>query len=107
MSKQELARSRNWMKARIMGFNINTHIAPFTDFEKTRINQIRLLLNDMLEHWDDGNIELGFKNSPKRRCVICSIRRKLQNKVCRECEKAIIESDGDVLTDEQKKRVGL
>lgn len=35
------------------------------------------------------------------------MKRKLKDGICKQCEQAVIESNGDVLDDYQKKLIGL
>ena len=102
MTKQELAQRRNWLKARLLGFNLAAYKQVLTDYENTRMGQIRTLINEVLKNWDDSSKELGLTPRKSKRCRICSMKRILVDGICRECDKAIIESGGDVLSDEQK-----
>lgn len=92
MNKQELARKRNWLKARLLGFNLAAYRDVLTDYENTRTNQIRTLINDILKNWDDNSKELGLIPGKSKRCSVCNMKRILVNNVCRECEDIIMKN---------------
>lgn len=59
MTKQELARGRNWQKARLTGQVLNN--SYFTPDEKDIIKQINNLKQKLLSTWDDNSKKLGLK----------------------------------------------
>jgi len=64
----ERARIRNWTKARITGFHIDTSV--MTENEKRITGRIYELLQDLKVHWDVNSEELGFNVKPYQ-CSIC------------------------------------
>lgn len=89
MNKQELARRRNWLKMRILGFNIRSYRDVLTDIEKERLKQWSLILQNLLIHWDDNTKELGLKTNGRTRCDLCLKRRLCEYNICRECMQRI------------------
>jgi len=69
------ARIRNWTKARITSFYLDTTV--MTENEKGITNRIYELLQDLKIHWDANSAELGFKVKPYQ-CSFC--RRKSTGK---------------------------
>lgn len=61
--KQTFARKRNWNKARVMGFTLDT--TSLTDVEKAQYNEIKNILRSMIKHWEEQNKILGIKTSLK------------------------------------------
>lgn len=59
MEKKELARIRNWTKARLISFKFNTK--GLTSEEKVEINNIRSSIENLLDAWDDRSRELDLK----------------------------------------------
>lgn len=109
MTKQELARIRNWQKARLIGFNITSHIHNcFSEEEKVELLKIKDAIDNLLNNWDLGTKAVGLKPRNTKKCCICWMKRVCPDgHMCRECEKAMIESGGDVLDEKQKKTLLL
>lgn len=65
MTKQERARTRNWLKARILSWatgDENILVEP----EKLIFEQIRELRAQLLQNWDNNSIALGMNVKPKK-----------------------------------------
>ena len=52
MTKQELARERNWQKARLMGLTFNRTV--LCEAEKLEVEKIKQAVNNILSNWDIG-----------------------------------------------------
>jgi hypothetical protein len=59
MNKQELARVRNWTKARISGLGFRRD--GLTPYEQELVHQIAGLREKLLERWDERTVEMGLK----------------------------------------------
>lgn len=63
-NKQTKARTRNWAKARLMGFILD--INSLSAEESYRYGKIKLIIKDMLDNWDKNTVEVGFKPRKKK-----------------------------------------
>jgi len=59
MTKQELARHRNWNKARLSGMSFDTRV--FTEQELALLQKIQNLKEELLQHWDFNSKLLDLK----------------------------------------------
>ena len=73
--KQEFARRRNWMKARIMGIAFDTLV--FSESEKAIANSIKANLDILKELWDEQSEKLGMKLKPHK-CYFCGKRSNVE-----------------------------
>lgn len=59
MTKQELARHRNWNKVRLSGMSFDTRV--LTEQELALFEKILSLKDELLQHWDSNSKLLGLK----------------------------------------------
>lgn len=59
------ARSRNWTKARLVGFSFAIKAGTVTNEEIEIFKQITSLKMKLLDSWDENSRVLGFKTRPK------------------------------------------
>ncbi len=90
MTKQELARERNWQKARLMGLTFNRTV--LCEAEKLEVEKIKQAVNNILSNWDIGTKLVGLNPTGTKKCCVCWMKRKLPDgHICRECIKSGIE----------------
>lgn len=80
--KQKLARNRNFIKMRLMGFVVNKEY--LTEDEKLMYEHIKLSIKNILENYDDSNTKLGVIKRT-RECETCFKRIALNKVQCRAC----------------------
>lgn len=64
--KQELARSRNWQKARLINYSLDER--SLTPLERQIYNNIKILKKNLLDGWDYESMQLGLTVKPKCWC---------------------------------------
>jgi hypothetical protein len=62
MTKQQLAKRRNWSKARLMGITFDEQV--FTEDEICKIKVIRNYIKVLLNEWDDESRKLDLNPLP-------------------------------------------
>lgn len=67
MTKQQLARIRNWSKMRLLGGSIPSTEA-LSDYEKTLIGEIKERMALIDKHWDENTCKLGL--TPGKRYMV-------------------------------------
>ena len=68
MTKQEKARTRNWLKARILSWATGDENV-LVDGERLIFEQIRGLRAELLENWNYNSIALGMNVKPKKEII--------------------------------------
>lgn len=71
-TKVQVARKRNWLKARIMGSYWYADNETVTQKEKLILREIESLRKLLIENWDNSSRELGMfvGGSPNRKLII-------------------------------------
>jgi hypothetical protein len=65
-SKKEIATSRNWLKARLLGFPLPHYGTHLTESEQVAFNEIMALRNHLINNWDENSKALGMTVRPKK-----------------------------------------
>lgn len=68
MTKQEKARTRNWLKARILSWATGNE-GVLTEDEKYWFEQIRGVRAELLENWNNNSVKLGMNVKPKKEII--------------------------------------
>lgn len=64
--KQMLARTRNWLKFRVMGMHVPQ--GPFTARERAKVKEISDKISELQDMFNKGSEELGLKVSVRCWC---------------------------------------